>query len=45
VCPATEEACGCTILLRHQVLLGEERDMDHIIAALWKVHKNIDKLG
>jgi predicted carbohydrate-binding protein with CBM5 and CBM33 domain len=45
VCPVTEEACGCTILLRHQVLLGEERDMDHIIEALWKVHKNMDKLG
>ncbi|NIO08989.1 MAG: hypothetical protein GTO40_13625, partial [Deltaproteobacteria bacterium] len=45
VCPATEEACGCTILLRHQVLLGEERDMDHIVEALWKVHKNTDKLG
>jgi dTDP-4-amino-4,6-dideoxygalactose transaminase len=44
-CPATEEACGCTILLRHQVLLGEEKDMDHIIEALWKIHKNIDKLG
>jgi dTDP-4-amino-4,6-dideoxygalactose transaminase len=45
LCPATEEACGCTILLRHQVLLGGEKDMDHIIEALWKVHKNIDKLG
>jgi hypothetical protein len=31
--------------LRHQVLLGEERDMDHIIEALWKVSKNMDKLG
>jgi dTDP-4-amino-4,6-dideoxygalactose transaminase len=44
-CPATEEACGRTILLRHQVLLGEERDMHHIIEALWKVSKNRDKLG
>ena len=43
-CPATEEACGRTILLRHQVLLGEERDMDDIIEALWKVSKNIDEL-
>ena len=44
-CPATEEACGRTLILRHQVLLGEERDMDDIIEALWKVSKNIDKLG
>lgn len=43
-CPATEEACGRTLILRHQVLLGEERDMDDIIEALWKVSKNIDKL-
>ncbi|MGD2126090.1 MAG: DegT/DnrJ/EryC1/StrS family aminotransferase [Desulfobacteraceae bacterium] len=44
VCPATEEACGCTLILRHQVLLGEEKDMDDIIEALWKVYKNIDEL-
>jgi len=43
-CPVTEEACGCTILLRHQVLLGQEKDMDDILEALWKVHKNIDEL-
>lgn len=43
-CPATEEACGCTILLRHQTLLGQEKDMDDILEALWKVHKNIDEL-
>ena len=43
-CPVTEESCGCTILLRHQVLLGQEKDMDDILEALWKVHKNIDEL-
>lgn len=43
-CPATEEACGRTILLRHQVLLGREGDMDDILEALWKVHDNIDEL-
>jgi hypothetical protein len=43
-CPATEEACGCTLILRHQVLLGEPRDMDDIVEALWKVRKNIDAL-
>lgn len=43
-CPATEEACGCTLILRHQVLLGEERDMDDILEALWKVHRNLDEL-
>ncbi|MCK4790692.1 MAG: DegT/DnrJ/EryC1/StrS family aminotransferase [Desulfobacteraceae bacterium] len=43
-CPATEEACECTLILRHQVLLGEPEDMDHIVEAVWKVQKNIDEL-
>jgi dTDP-4-amino-4,6-dideoxygalactose transaminase len=43
-CPATEEACNRTLILRHQVLLGKSADMDDIIEALWKVHKNIDEL-
>ncbi|MEJ2730919.1 MAG: DegT/DnrJ/EryC1/StrS family aminotransferase [Deltaproteobacteria bacterium] len=43
-CPATEEACNRTLILRHQILLGEARDMDDIIEALWKVYKNIDEL-
>ncbi len=43
-CPATEEACSCTLILRHQVLLGEPGDMDDIIEALWKIYKNIDEL-
>ena len=43
-CPATEEACGRTLILRHQVLLGEPGDTDDIIETLWKVYKNIDEL-
>ena len=43
-CPATEEACDRTLILRHQVLLGEPGDMDDIIEALWKVYNNIDEL-
>ena len=43
-CPAAEEACNCTLILRHQVLLGEPGDMDDIIEALWKVYNNIDEL-
>jgi hypothetical protein len=43
-CPATEQACGRTLILRHQVLLGEPGDTDDIIEALWKVYKNIDEL-
>ena len=43
-CPSTEEACGCTLILRHQVLLGEPQDMDDIVEAIWKVHDNIDEL-
>ena len=44
-CPATEQACKCTLILRHQVLLGQSEDMDDIIEALWKVKKNIDELS
>jgi dTDP-4-amino-4,6-dideoxygalactose transaminase len=43
-CPATEQACNRTLLLRHQVLLGQSADMDDIIEALWKVYKNINEL-
>jgi dTDP-4-amino-4,6-dideoxygalactose transaminase len=43
-CPATKEACDRTLILRHQVLLGEPGDTDDIIEALWKVYKNIDEL-
>jgi len=43
-CPAAEEACGCTIILRHQVLLGEPEDMDDIIETMWKIQENIDEL-
>lgn len=43
-CPVTEQACSRTLILRHQVLLGQEIDMDDIIEALWKVYKNIDEL-
>ena len=39
-CPATEEACGCTLILRHQVLLDESGGMNDIIEALWKIYKN-----
>ena len=43
-CPAAEQACNRTLILRHQVLLGQSADMDDIIDALWKVYKNIDEL-
>lgn len=43
-CPAAEEICGCTLILRHQVLLGEEQEMDDIAEALLKVQENIDEL-
>ncbi len=43
-CPVAEQACKCTIILRHQVLLGEPGDMDDIIEAMWKIHKNVDEL-
>jgi hypothetical protein len=43
-CPATEQACNRTLILRHQVLLGQSADMDDIIEALWKIYKNIEEL-
>jgi dTDP-4-amino-4,6-dideoxygalactose transaminase len=43
-CPATEEACECTLILRHQVLLAEQGDMDDIVEAMGKIQKNIDEL-
>jgi dTDP-4-amino-4,6-dideoxygalactose transaminase len=43
-CPVAEEACGCTLILRHQVLLAEPGDMEDIVEAMWKVYKNIDEL-
>jgi len=44
-CPATEAACGCTLILRHQVLLDEPGGMDDIVAALWKIYKHIKELS
>jgi dTDP-4-amino-4,6-dideoxygalactose transaminase len=43
-CPETEKACACTLLLRHQVLLGDDQGMDNIVQALWKVQKNVHEL-
>ena len=43
-CPEAEKACACTLVLRHQVLLGSENDMDDIIEAIGKVSDNIDEL-
>lgn len=40
-CPAAEEACRATLILRHPVLLGDWEDMEDIVEALWKVQKNI----
>jgi hypothetical protein len=44
VCPVAEEACTRTILLRHQALLGGDKDMDDIIQAFWKILDNLDEL-
>ncbi len=42
-CPAAEEACRCTLILRHQVLLAEGRDMDDVAEAIWKIQENIEE--
>ncbi len=39
VCPNAENACKTTLILRHNILLGEKQDMDDIVEALAKVQK------
>jgi hypothetical protein len=36
-CPVAQEACRRTLILRHQVLLGDPADMEQIAEALAKV--------
>lgn len=43
-CPQAEAACRCTILLRHQVLLGSEKDMEDIVETVHKVQEHIDEM-
>ena len=43
-CPASEKACTCTVLLRHQALLGTEQDTDDIVKAFFKIHENLGEL-
>lgn len=43
-CPVAEDACTRTIMLRHQVLLAEPRDIDQVSEALWKVTRHIGEL-
>ena len=45
VCPEVEKACRCTLILRHEILLGDRKDMDDIVAALWKIIDNIRALS
>ena len=44
-CPVAEEACHCTLILRHQVLLGEPSDMEQIAEALMKVRAHASELA
>jgi dTDP-4-amino-4,6-dideoxygalactose transaminase len=43
-CPVAEEVCRRTLILRHQVLLAEARDMDDVVEAVNKVQRNIAEL-
>lgn len=43
-CPAAEDACRCTLILRHQVLLAEESDMNDIAEAIAKVQAHAHEL-
>ena len=43
-CSVAEKACKCTLILRHPVLQGDEKDRDDIVTALWKIYRNIDEL-
>lgn len=44
-CPVAEEACRCTLILRHQVLLGDPADMEQIAEALAKVRAHAHELA
>jgi dTDP-4-amino-4,6-dideoxygalactose transaminase len=43
-CPAAEEACTRTLILRHQVLLASSADMDQIVEAVAKVQAGAHEL-
>ena len=44
-CPVAEEACCCTLILRHQVLLGDSADMEQIAEALAKLRAHAGELA
>ena len=44
-CPAAEEACRSTLILRHPVLLGDPEDMDDIVKVLAKIKENIHEIN
>lgn len=44
-CPVAEAACRCTLILRHQVLLGDSADMAQIAEALAKVRSHAGELA
>ena len=43
-CPAAEEACRSTLILRHPVLLGDPEDTDDIVEAVAKIKMNIHEI-
>ena len=42
--PVTEKICAETVVIPHQVLLSERRDMDDIISAIVKIKENASEL-
>ena len=44
-CPVAEAVCHCTLILRHQVLLAEQSDMDDIAEAVAKVQAHAHELA
>ncbi len=42
--PVAERACRESLILRHEVLLGERGDMDDIADAMLKLHSHLDEL-
>ena len=42
--PNAEQACKEAVWLSHNLLLGNEKDMEDIVKAIKKIRENVDRL-
>jgi perosamine synthetase len=43
-CPENDQLCEEAVWFMHNLLLAGKSDMDDIAAAIWKIHKNADRI-